>query len=109
MVGPYKARKMFFTGELVGADEMYRLGAVEHVVPAAELMATARALATELAAKSPIALRLAKESMNRTESLSIQDGYRVEQDYTTRLLGFEDAAEARQAFQEKRSPEWKWR
>src|SRR5579871_2051029 len=45
MVGPYKARKMFFTGELVGAEEMHRLGAVEQVVPAAELMATARVLA----------------------------------------------------------------
>lgn len=109
MVGPYKARKMFFTGELVGADELYRLGAVEQVVPLAELMVTARALAAELATKSPIALRLAKESMNRTEFLSIQDGYRVEQDYTNRLLGFEDAAEARQAFQEKRPPDWKWR
>jgi enoyl-CoA hydratase len=109
MVGPYKARKMFFTGELVSAEEMYRLGAVEQVVPAGELMPTARAVAAELVTKSPIALRLAKESMNRTEFLSLEDGYRVEQDYTNRLLGFEDAAEARRAFQEKRPPDWKWR
>jgi enoyl-CoA hydratase len=109
MVGPYKARKMFFTGELVSADEMYRLGAVEQVVTSDELMPAARALADELASKSPIALRLAKESMNRTEFMSLKDGYRVEQDYTTRLLGFEDAAEARHAFRDKRAPDWKWR
>jgi len=109
MVGPHKARKMFFTGEFVSAQEMHRLGAVEEVVTADELMPAARALAAELAAKSPIALRLAKESMNRSEFMSLKDGYRVEQDYTARLLGFEDASEARKAFREKRDPDWKWR
>jgi len=109
LVGPYKARKMFFTGEFVPAEEMHRLGAVERVVTADELMPAAQALAQELASKSPIALRLAKESMNRTEFMPLKDGYRVEQDYTTRLLGFEDASEARKAFREKRDPDWKWR
>ncbi len=60
-------------------------------------MDTARALADELAAKSPIALRLAKESMNRVEYLPLKEAYRTEQDYTARLSTFEDAAEARQA------------
>jgi len=109
MVGPYKARKMFFTGELVSAEEMHRLGAVEQVVRADELMPAARALAAELASKSPIALRLAKESMNRVEDLPLRDAYRTEQDYTARLRGYEDAKEARHAFLEKRDPDWKWR
>ena len=109
LVGRHKAREMFFTGEQVPAAELYRLGAVRSVVPLAELLDTARALALALAAKSPIALRLAKESMNRVEYLPLKEAYRTEQDYTARLLGFEDAAEARQAFMEKRDPEWKWR
>jgi enoyl-CoA hydratase len=79
------------------------------VVPLAELQDTARDLALALAAKSPIALRLAKESMNRVEFLPLKEAYRTEQDYTARLLGFEDAEEARKAFMEKREPEWKWR
>jgi enoyl-CoA hydratase len=62
-----------------------------------------------LAAKSPIALRLAKESMNRVEFLPLMDAYRTEQDYTARLLAFEDSAEARAAFLDKRDPEWRWR
>ena len=66
-------------------------------------------VARELAAKSPIAMRLAKESLNRIESLSLKDAYRTEQDYTHRLLAFEDSAEARRAFVEKRAPEWHWR
>ena len=68
-----------------------------------------RELATTLAAKSPIALRLAKESMNRVEDLSLKEGYRTEQEYTARLLRFEDAREARAAFLDRRDPDWKWR
>ena len=109
MVGRHKAREMFFLGEKVSATEMYRLGAVREVVPKDQLQATARALADQLAAKSPIALRLAKESMNRVEGMPLKEGYRTEQEYTARLLGFEDSTEARQAFLEKRSPDWKWR
>jgi enoyl-CoA hydratase len=109
LVGRYKAREMFFTGEQVSAEELYRLGAIRAVVPADELAETARALATELAGKSPIALRLAKESMNRVEGVPLRDAYRIEQDYTARLQGFEDAQEARQAFLEHRPPEFRWR
>ena len=46
--------------------------------------------------------------MNRVEFLALKDAYRIEQDYTARLLGFEDSAEARQAYLDKRDPEWKW-
>jgi enoyl-CoA hydratase/carnithine racemase len=109
LVGRYKAREMFFTGELVPAAEMYRLGAVRSVVPRADLMHTACDLGRRLASKSPIALRLAKESMNRVEGMPLKDAYRIEQDYTARLQRFDDAAEARQAFLEKRDPRWRWR
>ena len=109
LVGRHKAREMYFTGEQVPASELYRLGAVRAVVPRAELMATARELATTLAAKSPIALRFAKEAMNRVEFLPLKEAYRTEQDYTAKLLRYEDATEARNAFLEKRDPEWKWR
>jgi enoyl-CoA hydratase len=109
MVGRYKAREMFFTGEQVTASELHRLGVVRAVVPSADLMPVARELAATLASKSPLAMRLAKESMNRVEDLSLRDGYRVEQDYTARLQRFDDAREARQAFLEGRDPEWRWR
>jgi len=109
LVGRHKARELFFTGEAATAAELYRLGAVRAVVPREQLLDEARALATVLAAKSPVALRLAKESMNRVEFLPLKDAYRTEQDYTARLLGFEDAKEARQAFLDKRDPEWRWR
>jgi enoyl-CoA hydratase len=109
LVGRYKAREMFFTGEVVDASELYRLGAVRAVVSRKKLMPTATDLASSLAQKSPIALRLAKESMNRVEGLPLKEAYRTEQDYTARLSRFEDAAEARRAYLEKRDPDWKWR
>jgi enoyl-CoA hydratase len=109
LVGRHKARELFFTGDTITATELQRLGAVRAVVPRAALLEEAGSLAAELAAKSPIALRLAKESMNRVEWLPLKEAYRTEQEYTARLLGFEDAAEARAAFLEKRDPDWKWR
>ena len=109
LVGPYKAREMFFTGELVPAEELHRLGAVRAVVPHDQLAETARDLARTLAAKSPLALRLAKESMDRVDGLPLEDAYRIEQDYTDRLLRLDDATEARRAFFEKREPRWSWR
>jgi len=108
MVGPYKARKMFFTGEFVDAHEFHRLGAVETVVAPDQLLPTARELATVMAGKSPIGLRLAKESLNRVEDLGLKDGYRTEQDYTQRITKFSDSAEARRSYLEKRDPEWTW-
>jgi enoyl-CoA hydratase/carnithine racemase len=109
LVGRYKAREMYFTGERVSASELHRLGAVRAVVPDDQLLPTARALAGELVTKSPIALRLAKEAMNRVERLPLHEAYRVEQDYTARLATFDDAVEARAAMAEQRSPEWHWR
>jgi enoyl-CoA hydratase len=110
MVGPYKARMMFFSGELVSAEELYRLGAIEKVTPAGEAEKAAVELAASFARKSPIALRLAKESLVRIEALDFdtEAAYRTEQDYTNRLKDYADAKEAQRAFFEKRPPEWTW-
>jgi enoyl-CoA hydratase len=108
LVGVWKAKRMFLTGEWVEASELYRLGSVEEVVPPERLMPVALALAESIAVNSPIAVRLAKESANRVESLDLQDGYRLEQDYTTRVNRHADAGEARRAFLEKREPQFRW-
>ena len=111
MVGRGKARRMYFTGELESADELYRLGAIEAVVEPDQLLSTAVEFAAGIAKKSPIALRLAKESLNRLEEFvtPYEAGYRMEQDYTNRLGTFEDAREGTAAFMERREPVWKWR
>ncbi len=109
LVGAHKARMMMFTGRAQQAEELYRLGAIEQLVPDGEALEAAKALAREIASKSPIAVRLAKESILRIETDHIEDQYRTEWDYTNRLGRFEDSAEATAAFFEKREAEWKWR
>lgn len=109
MVGAMRAREMYLSGRIVDAHEMAGYGGIAYLVPHTELDETVRRVATELAAKSPLAVRLAKEAMDRTEDLPVHEGYRIEQDYTNRLLGLQDSAEARRAFLERRSPQWQWR
>ena len=108
LVGPFLSKRMLLTGEFVPASEFYRLGAIDAVVPPDQLMPAALALAGTIAAKSPIALRLAKESANRVEHLGLQDGYRLEQDYTTRIRRYADSDEARRAFLARRPPDFRW-
>ncbi len=108
MVGPYLAKRLFLTGEFIGAHELYRRGVIEAVVEPDDLMPTARNLAETIAAKSPIAVRLAKESANRVEYMDLKEGYRTEQDYTTRVKRYADADEAARAFAERREPEFGW-
>ena len=102
-----KARRMFYTGITVDADEAYRLGAVEKVVAPSELLEEARSLAREISSKSIEALRLAKESLNGIELLDVKKSYRFEQGFTLELFTSEDSAEARRAFIEKRPPSFK--
>ncbi len=108
LVGVHLAKRMFLTGEFVSANELYRRGAIEAVVPVASLLDAALALADPISRKSPIAVRLAKESANRVEPMSLKDGYRLEQDYTGRVKRHADSDEARVAFMEKRDPEFRW-
>lgn len=108
LVGSHKMRLMYLTGEAVPAQELYRLGAIEAVLPAPQLMAAARDLARRIGANSPLGLRLGKEAMNRVEDLPVKEGYRLEQDYTGRVTRYNDSHEARQAYLEKRAPNWSW-
>jgi enoyl-CoA hydratase len=91
------------------AAELFTHGSVSQLVSPAELSATALSVARVIAGKSPLALRLAKQAMNRVEHLPLEDGYRLEQDYTARVSRFDDAREARSARLEKRDPSWTWR
>ena len=66
----------------------------------------ARAIALDIAEKSPTAIRLAKQSLNVIEDLSLRDGYRYEQNMTVQLSGHPDSKEAMAAFLEKRKPKF---
>ena len=102
-----KVRRMFYTGQPITAAEAYRLGAVESVVKRDDLLPAARALAENIAAKSPRAVRLAKWSLNGIELMDIKKSYRYEQGFTFELYTSPDSQEARSAFVEKREAAFK--
>lgn len=104
LVPQHKVRKMMLTGERVTAAEFHRLGVVDQVVEPDKLMDAARAVAEDIASKSPVAIRLAKEVLNRIEPMDLLPGYTVEQQYTAKLMGYADAKEAANAFLERRKP-----
>lgn len=104
LFGRSRVRWMMLSGERVDGPELYRLGVVQACVPPEDLLATARNMAVKVAGFSPLATRLAKQSMNTIEHMSLRDGYRYEQEMTMQLGKSEDAREALKAFAEKRAP-----
>ncbi len=101
------AAKMLFTGKPINAQEAYRVGLVNKVVPLAELMTAAEEVANDILKVGPLAVRAAKQAMLRGTSMTLEEGLRVEDDLTFPLLASEDLVEGRKAFIEKRRPEFK--
>ncbi len=97
-----KVRYMYYTGDFIDAQEAYRLGAVERVVPREQLRETALEIARKIAEKSPAMIRLAKEALTGIEDGNLEDKYRSEQGFTLEAYRVEDSQEARDAFVEKR-------
>lgn len=104
MFSPSTARRMMFMGYRMPAAELYRLGLIEACVPHEALMETAMSFARELAAKSPTAMRYAKQTMNTISEMPARESYRFEQNMTAELSKTPDAREAVLAFMEKRAP-----
>jgi enoyl-CoA hydratase/carnithine racemase len=106
-VGQARALEMVLTGRTVSAKEALAIGLVEYVVPQDELLARAVALADQLSAQAPVAVRTAKAAIRRGAELSLDDGIRLEQDLAAFLYTTEDATEGPRAFLEKRAPLWR--
>ncbi|MBQ46741.1 MAG: enoyl-CoA hydratase [Zetaproteobacteria bacterium] len=98
-----KVRAMYFTGEFIDAQEAWRLGAIEKVVPLEQLKTTAMTMALKIASKSPAMIKLAKESLNGIEDGNLENKYRWEQGFTYEAYKLSDSQEARDAFVGKRT------
>ncbi len=107
LIGRGKALEMILTGARISAAEALRLGIVERVVPAADVMTSAMDLAHELTGKAPLALRYAKEAVVKGLEIPLAEGIRLEGDLSTLLRTTEDRLEGARAFLEKRTPNWK--
>lgn len=100
MLPLHKVRAAFFTGGNIPAEEAYRLGGVEMVVPRKRLVEEARTFCAVIASKSRKALVTAKEALNGLEPRDVDRGYRWEQGFTLEMYMHEDSQKARDAFVE---------
>ena len=107
LVGRGRAMEMVLTGAPITADEAFRIGLVNRVVPAAELMGQARALAQHLAASAPIAIRYVISAINKGSDMPLADAQVFEATLFGLVASTEDMREGTRAFLEKRKPEFK--
>lgn len=98
------ALEMLMTGAPISAARAYEVGLVNAVVPSAELMDRALAMADVIVANGPLAVRAAKRAVDEGADLSIADALALEQRLSKSLFSTADAAEGPRAFAEKRSP-----
>jgi enoyl-CoA hydratase len=104
-VPQHKVRAMFLMGTMITAQELLAFGTVERVVPRPQLLDTAFDVAQIIAAKSPLVMRRAKESLNMIDPVDVKRSYRFEQGFTFELNLAGDSDELRHAFVEKRAAE----
>ena len=109
LVGLHRAKELAFTADIIPAAEAERIGLVNKVLPAAELMAAVGDLARRLAQGAPTALALIKESLNRGVLSSVEQALAYEAQAQALCFGTEDITEAMAAFVEKREPRFSGR
>ncbi len=104
LVGMGAALKMLYTGDFIRADEAYRIGLVDEVVPPDQLQARAKELADTIASKSPVALRLIKQAVRTSARTSLDEGLKQEVTLFSLAFASEDKKEGVDAFLNKRQP-----
>ncbi|PIU85800.1 MAG: hypothetical protein COS67_05925 [Deltaproteobacteria bacterium CG06_land_8_20_14_3_00_44_19] len=109
LVGRGKAMEMILTGEAIDVLEAYRIGLLNRVVRANELMEVAMNIAQEMASRGPIALRYAKEAIYKGMDLTLEQGLHLEGDLYFLLQTTSDRTEGVTAFREKKTPRFEGR
>jgi enoyl-CoA hydratase len=107
LVGKGTAMEMILTGAPIAAEEAQRIGLVNRVVPAAELMAEARALAARLATSAPIAMRYIINAVNKGVEMGFAEACQYEATLFGLVASTDDMREGTKAFLEKRKAEFK--
>ena len=107
LVGKGLAMQQVLTGEMISAQEAHRIGLVNEVVPQAELIARAEAIAAKIIANSPLAIQYAMEAVNRGYDMPLADGLYLEATLFAVCCATEDKNEGTKAFLEKRPAQFK--
>lgn len=107
LVGPSRALRMMWTGDVVDAEEAFRIGLVDQVVPHDQLMETALAFAERIASGPSVTIELTKRAVYRGLERDLQTHAEIEQYISTHFISrTQDVIEGRESFREKRPPRW---
>ena len=106
LVGKGRALQLILSGEMIGAQEAYRIGLVNEIVPAADLIPRAEAVLKKIASNAPIAVKFALEAANKGMETSQGEGLLLEASYFGLCAATEDKNEGTSAFLEKRAPQF---
>jgi enoyl-CoA hydratase len=109
LVGKGCALQLILSGEMISAQEAYRIGLVNEIVPAADLITRAEAILTKIASNAPIAVKFALEAVNKGMDTSQGEGLLLEASYFGLCAATEDKKEGTTAFLEKRAPQFRGR
>ncbi|MCR9126489.1 MAG: enoyl-CoA hydratase-related protein [Rhodobacteraceae bacterium] len=109
LIGPARAKEVYFTGRRIAADEALALGLLNRAVPPEDLAEATKQMADAIAAQAPLALRAMKENHNRAVVSDLRSTMAMEADRMVRCMLTEDHQAATRAFLEKRQPEFKGR
>jgi enoyl-CoA hydratase len=107
LVGKGRAMQLLMTGEMIDATEAHRIGIVNKVVPAAQLISEAHDMMTTILANGPLAVALCIEAIDRGLEMSLEEGLILEANHFGLLAATDDMREGMRAFLEKRAPAFK--
>lgn len=106
-IGKSKAMMMVLTGEMIDAKTAYEWGLVAKIVPTSTLLQESYLIAKTISERAPVAVRLAKESVNKSFEMTLKDGMDFERRNFYLTFSSMDQKEGMRAFMEKRNPEYK--
>jgi enoyl-CoA hydratase len=109
LIGKGRALQLILSGEMISAQEAYRIGLVNEIVPAAGLVTRAEAILKKIASNAPIAVKFALEAANKGMETSQGEGLLLEASYFGLCAATEDKKEGTAAFLEKRPPQFRGR
>jgi enoyl-CoA hydratase/carnithine racemase len=109
LVGKGRALQLILSGEMISAQEAYRIGLVNEVVPAADLITRAEAILRKIASNAPVAVKFALDATNKGMETSQGEGLLLEASYFGLCAATEDKKEGTTAFLEKRTPQFRGR
>ncbi|HTG15296.1 MAG TPA: enoyl-CoA hydratase-related protein [Blastocatellia bacterium] len=109
LVGKGRALQIILSGEIISAQEAYRIGLVNEVVPAVDVITRAEAILKQIFSNAPIAVKYSLEAVNKGLETSVAEGLSLEASLFGLCAGTEDKREGTQAFLQKRAPQFQGR